>query len=56
MATNQNFLLVAVSSGYQLKITVGIQELRQVWVFSKIYQTKFLLQEKSSTELKLNVP
>ena len=53
MATNQNFLLVAISHGYQLKNTVGSQEL--FYIFNKKQWISFLPQEKSSTELTFNV-
>ena len=35
MATNQNFLLVAVSHGYQLKNTIGSQEQLQALHFKQ---------------------
>ena len=56
MATNQNILLVAISHGYQLKNTVGSQEIWQGLHF--LQKTLNFISpsgKKSSTELILEV-
>ena len=56
MATNQNFLLVAIRHGYQQKkIQLVAMSYGKAYIFSKKRRISFLPLEKSSTELLLEV-